>query len=62
MRNCSFNKMKMSELFKDFNWDDLIDFKMKAPYVPPTEDMSDNLKNINAFYENMIEVLCFNLE
>jgi hypothetical protein len=49
--------MRMAEIFSDFNWDDLIDFKMKAPYIPDAWDITNHLKNIMNLYEAVIEVL-----
>ena len=47
-------------MFNDMNWDDLIDFKMKAPYIPESSDLSNHLKNIMNPYEAVIEVLDIN--
>lgn len=33
-RLCSLDGAKEDEFFKDFNWDELIDLKLKPPYIP----------------------------
>jgi hypothetical protein len=53
--------MKMSELYIDFNWDDLVDFKMKAPYIPDSLNISEHLNNQMSTYESVIEVLLVNI-
>lgn len=35
----SFHSLQSDEWFKDFNWDDLIERKMSAPFVPSKESM-----------------------
>jgi hypothetical protein len=49
--------MKMAELYSDFNWDDLVDFKMKAPFIPESLDISTHMNNQMNTYESVIEVL-----
>jgi hypothetical protein len=56
-RNCSFRKLKVADLFDSFKWDELIDFRMKAPYVPEALDLSKQLQIFSHNYENMIQVL-----
>jgi hypothetical protein len=51
--------MKSAEIFNDFNWNDLVDFKMKAPYIPEAWDSGNHLKNVNNPYEAVIEVNLF---
>jgi hypothetical protein len=60
-RNCSFQKMRGAELFGDFVWDDLIDLKIKSPYIPEAWDLNNNLKNVMNPYEAVIEVIYINL-
>ncbi len=36
LRICSLEKAKKLNLFKDFNWDDLIEFNITPPYIPKT--------------------------
>jgi hypothetical protein len=52
--------MKGSELFSDFVWDDLIDLKIKSPYVPEAWDLNNHLNNVMNPYEAVIEVFIFN--
>ena len=33
-RLCTFEKIKAHEFYKDFNWDDLLEFKLSPPYIP----------------------------
>ena len=35
-RLCNFDKAKKHPFYKDFNWGDLIDFRLTPPYVPKT--------------------------
>jgi hypothetical protein len=55
-RNCSFTKLKSAEFFNDFQWDDLIDFKLKAPYIPETHDWSKHVEHKTHLYEKTINV------
>ena len=34
---CSFEKIKNHDFYKDFNWDDLMNFKLNPPYIPKTK-------------------------
>ena len=51
-RVCNFTRLKQTEFFENFNWDDLIDFRIKAPYIPKSTDFSENLKNCCQPYES----------
>jgi cGMP-dependent protein kinase len=53
-RNCSFSKLKQSDLFKDFEWDDLIDLKLKSPHIPDTHDWYKHIGNKSQLYEAQI--------
>ncbi len=53
--------MRGAELFGDFVWDDLIDLKIKSPYIPEAWDLNNNLKNVMNPYEAVIEVIYINL-
>jgi hypothetical protein len=55
-RNCSFSKLKLTELFKDFEWDDLIDLKLKAPFTPETHDWYKHIANKSQLYETNLAV------
>ena len=56
-RSCNFQKLKTANFFIDFNWDDLLDFKIKPPYIPETWDWSKNLGNILTPFESAIQVI-----
>ena len=40
-RICSFDKVKKQEFYKDFKWDDLMEFKLNAPYIPNNNKILD---------------------
>ena len=48
-RNTDFKNIKTHLLFSDFNWDELIQYKVKPPFVPGRDSRhnTDNLKNKN---------------
>ena len=48
-RICSFTQVKEEKFFKSFDWDKLIDFKLKPPYIPKANIEEDYSKII---YEN----------
>lgn len=52
-RNCNSNVLKSKPFFDDFEWDKLIEFQMKPPFIPVTTDMCDHLKDSN-LYELMV--------
>lgn len=39
--NLGVNDLKDHRWFKDFRWNDLLDKKLKAPYVPPVRHSGD---------------------
>ena len=51
----------MCDFFENFNWDDLIEFKLNAPYLPKTFDSSAHLNNIMTPYELLITVYFYKL-
>jgi hypothetical protein len=56
-RFSSIAQIKNHALFQNYNWDDLVDYKVKAPFIPKKlRDWSSNLGNLSVNYENMIEV------
>ena len=55
-RNCSFRKLKVSEFFENFKWDELNDFRIKVPFIPETVDISKQIKIMNIQYEKIIQV------
>lgn len=52
-RVCTFEKVKATQFYRDFNWDDIIEFKAKAPFVPQIAQMN----NISHFTTKYIEHL-----
>ncbi len=55
-RGCSLSKYKAAPLFEDFNWDDLIDYKIKPPFKPEVMDWSKNLHNCKIPFETALMV------
>ena len=56
-RICSVPLLKLSPLYKDFPWDDLIDFKVHAPFIPrDLREWSNNLYNFSNQFEDMLMV------
>ena len=60
-RTCSFQSLKMCDYFENFNWDDLIEFKLNAPFIPKVFDCSTHLNNLISPYENFITVIIYKL-
>ena len=56
-RNCDFRSIKNHLLFSDFNWDELIQYKVKPPYVPGKDwrHNEENLQNINIPFVTFID-------
>ena len=52
MRECNITNLKEKPFFKEFDFDQLIDFKLTPPYVPLTSDMTQYLSQENP-YEDM---------
>ena len=52
MRECNITNLKEKPFFKEFDFDQLIDFKLTPPYVPLTYDMTQYLSQENP-YEDM---------
>jgi hypothetical protein len=58
LRVCNANVLKTTPFYKEFNWDDLIDFRLKPPYIPKElREWSNNLANLNNPFEEIIHVL-----
>jgi hypothetical protein len=56
-RLCNLNSLRSHNFFKDFNFDDLIDLKVKPSYVPKNlREWKSNLKNFSHPLENMLNV------
>ena len=52
-RVCSLSVLKKRPFFDGFEWDKLVDFQLKPPYIPGNRDLSDEM-NIRNPFENMI--------
>ena len=55
-RVCNLTKLKQTPLFLDFSWDDLIDFKMKPPFVHETWDWTKNIGSALTKFEDALQV------
>jgi hypothetical protein len=55
-RNCSFRKLRAAEFFDGFKWDELIDFRMKVPFLPDSLDLSKQTQVFTNLYEVVIQV------
>jgi len=55
-RVCSFSKLKTTNFLSDFNWEDLLDFKIKPPYIPECKDFLNNLSSHSNSYEETLKV------
>ena len=55
-RVCQLNQLKNFNFFKNFNWSDLLENKMKPPYKPNVIDYRNNLENCNFQFEEVINV------
>ena len=53
----TFNKVKECQIFQNFDWDNLFRKKLKAPYIPVSEDFwgKSNLNNLESPFNNFIE-------
>jgi len=58
-RICSFNKLKGFDFFMDFNWDDLIDFKVKPPFIPEWDEIDKQIEKFANPFEIFINVIIF---
>ena len=56
-RNCDFKSIKNHLLFSDFNWDELIQYKVKPPYIPGKDSRhnEENLQNKNIPFVSFID-------
>ena len=41
-RICSFSLIKEEKIFKNFDWDKLIDFKLNPPFIPNSDNLDYN--------------------
>lgn len=57
-RLCNFEQIKLEDFFYGFNWDELVDMKMIAPYEPEVKfDLEECLMNKRQKYVDMIKTL-----
>jgi cGMP-dependent protein kinase len=55
-RTCKVRLLKERPFFDGFEWDDLLEFKMKAPFVPPVDKGEEELlKKINKPFESTVK-------
>ena len=52
-RMCSLEKVKETPFYRDFNWDEIIEFKAKAPFIPQISQM----KNFSYYSTKYLEHL-----
>jgi hypothetical protein len=43
-------------IFKNFNWEDLLEYKVKPPHIPEVREWKSNLENCNYLFEEFINV------
>jgi hypothetical protein len=55
-RICSFSKLKSLPFFADYVWDDLVDFKIKPPFIPQSEDLSKSIGKFTTPFEEVLKV------
>ncbi len=55
-RICSFSKLKTMGFLQNFNWDDLMDFKIIPTYIPEIDNFSRQINNFTKNYESQINV------
>ena len=54
-RICDINKIKKMKVFEKFNWNELLDRKMKPPYIPKVPNLSEiKLEEFKMKYEDYI--------
>lgn len=54
-RFCNFTKITKTEFFENFQWDDLINFRMKAPYIPEIKNYDNDILDCGKLYEEFNE-------
>ena len=55
-RICSFSNIKKLDLFYDFNWNDLINYNLKPPYIPDVPDLSNiDFSSFESKYDEYIQ-------
>jgi hypothetical protein len=58
-RICNFTNLKSLHFFRNFNWDDLLDCKIKPPYIPEVREWKSNLENCHYLFEDIINVIIY---
>jgi hypothetical protein len=53
-RMCNLNKIKETEFFENFEWNDLVDFKLKPPYTPKFDTSFNEIKENIGFSKHTI--------
>ena len=56
-RLCNLNLIKGEKFFLNFDWDKLIDFKLKPPYIPKANIEEDYSKIMNENKEDFINII-----
>ena len=57
-RLCNIHTIKKSDFFKNFNFSELIDFKLTPPYIPTNKEANLNLNDKNEKYEDYMNKNC----
>ncbi len=55
-RVCDVDSYKKLPLFKNFNWKDLIDMKVRSPYKPGLLNLKDKIEEFSYLFEEVINV------
>ncbi len=58
-RVCDVESYKKLPLFKNFNWKDLIDMKLRTPYKPGLLNLKNKIEECSYVFEEVINVLIF---
>ena len=58
-RVCSFSKLKTTNFLSDFIWEELLDFKIKPPYIPECEDFTKYLTTHLNPFEAVLRVIFY---
>ena len=55
-RICNFSNIKKMDLFYDFNWNDLINYNLKSPFIPDVPNLNNiDISSFDNKYHNYIE-------
>ena len=55
LRVCNVNTLKTRPLFEGFEWDKLIDFQLKPPFIPGAKGLKDPFNTLRPFKEMILE-------